>query len=135
MDSSLLLPQTQFCRIGARLVKRSCGAGRFYIMFQINIWNEEPILDYQALVNCCSVASAILSVEMTPEGRCGDIRIVCANQPYREFMGSAYHDGMLYQELVPQDQKFEDFCFRAAHKNQRMHAYVEAKAFVLQQPS
>ena len=44
-------------------------------------------------------------------------------------MGSAYHDGMLYQELVPQDPKFEDFCFRAAHKNQRMHAYVEAKAF------
>ena len=92
-------------------------------------------MDYQALVNCCSVASAILSGEMTPEGRCGDIRIVCANQPYRESMGSAYHDGMLYQELVPQDQKFEDFCFRAAHKNQRMHAYVEAKAFVLQQPS
>lgn len=86
-------------------------------------------MDYQALVNCCSVASAILSVEMTPEGRCGDIRIVCANQPYRESMGSAYHDGMLYQELVPQDPKFEDFCFRAAHKNQRMHAYVEAKAF------
>lgn len=86
-------------------------------------------MDYQALVNCCSVASAILSVEMTPEGRCGDIRIVCANQPYRKSMGSAYHDGMLYQELVPQDPKFEDFCFRAAHKNQRMHAYVEAKAF------
>lgn len=85
-------------------------------------------MDYQALVNCCSVASAILSVEMTPEGRCGDIRIVCANQPYRDVMGPAYQDGMLYQELVPQDPKFEDFCFRAAHKNQRMHAYVEAKA-------
>ena len=75
------------------------------------------------------MSSAILSVEMTPEGHCGEIRIICANQQYRELMGPAYHDGMLYQELVPQDPKFEDFCFRAAHKNQRMHAYVEAKAF------
>ena len=85
-------------------------------------------MDLQGIVNCCSVPSCILSVEKTPEGLCGAIHIVCANDQYREAMGSGYYDGMPYEELVPKDLKFEDFCFRAAHKNQRMHAYVETKA-------
>ena len=82
----------------------------------------------QELVNCCSVPSSILKVEKTPEGFCGAIHIVCANEPYRELMGPGYYDGMPYEELVPKDPKFEDFCFRAAHMNQRMHTYVETKA-------
>ena len=86
-------------------------------------------MDLQDLVNCCSVPSCILSVEKTSEGLCGAIHIVCANDPYREVMGPGYYDGMPYYELVPKDHKFEEFCFRAAHNNQRMHAYVETKAF------
>lgn len=85
-------------------------------------------MDLQGIVNCCSVPSSILSVEKTPDGFCGAIHIVCANDQYREAMGSGYYDGMPYEELVPKDLKFEEFCFRAAHKNQRMHAYVETKA-------
>ena len=85
-------------------------------------------MDLQELVNCSSVPSSILSVEKTPDGLCGEIRIVCANQPYRDVMGPGYYDGMIYHELVPKDVKFEDFCFRAAHMNQRLHAYVETKA-------
>lgn len=85
-------------------------------------------MDFQAFVDCCSVSCAILSVEKTVDGQCGEIRIVCSNQSYKDIMGPAYYDNMPYEELVPKDPKFEDFCFRAAHMNQRMHAYVETRA-------
>lgn len=85
-------------------------------------------MDYQAFVNTCAVPCAVLSVEKEPDGSYGDIRIVCANSTYKEVMGPAYYDGMLYYELVPQDLKFEDFCYRSAILGQRMHAYVETKA-------
>jgi len=85
-------------------------------------------VDYQALVDTFSVACAVLSVQIEPDDSYGEIRIVCSNQPYRETMGPAYYDNMLYHELVPQDSKFEDFCYRAAVLGKRMHAYVETKA-------
>ncbi len=69
-----------------------------------------------------------MSVEQTMDDSCGEIRIVCANSAYKETMGPGYYDNMPYYELVPQDNKFEDFCFRAAVLGQRMHAYVETKA-------
>lgn len=72
---------------------------------------------------CC-----IVSVEQKQDGSCGEIRIVCANKRYKETMGPNYHDGMLYYELVPQDNKFKDYCFQSAVNGKRMHAYVETKA-------
>ena len=68
---------------------------------------------------CC-----VLSVEKTTR----EIRILVANDPYKNTMGSGYYDGMVYLELVPKDNKFEDYCYRAAILKQRMHAYVETKA-------
>lgn len=85
-------------------------------------------MDFQAFVDCCSVPCAVLSVQKTADGLCGEIRIVCSNQPYKEVMGPAYRDNMLYQELVPKDPKYEDFCFRAAHMKECLHAYVETRA-------
>ncbi len=85
-------------------------------------------MNHQEFVNCISVPCAVLSVEKNEDGSCGEIRIVSSNQSYKEAMGPAYYDNMLYSELVPEDPKFEDFCFRAAFKKQRMHAYVEVKA-------
>lgn len=72
---------------------------------------------------CC-----VLSVEQREDGGCGEIRIVCANKRYKETMGPAYYDNMPYYELVPQDNKFEDYCFQSAVNGRRMHAYVETRA-------
>ena len=85
-------------------------------------------MNHQEFVNCISVPCAVLSVERTADGSCGEIHIVCSNQSYKEAMGPAYYDNMIYSELVPKDPKFEDFCFRAAFRKERMHAYVEVKA-------
>ncbi len=85
-------------------------------------------MELQAFTDCVAMPCCILSVTQTPEGGCGEIRIVCANALYKEAMGPKYYDNMPYYELVPQDNKFEDFCYRAAILGQRMHAYVETKA-------
>ena len=83
-------------------------------------------MDYQSFVDCCSVPCCVLSVERLADGSCGAIRIVCANESYRQVM-TGFYEGMIYSELVPEDPKFEDFCYRAAILNQRVHAYVETK--------
>ena len=85
-------------------------------------------MNHQEFVNCVDMPCCVMSVRKTAEGGCGEIRIIVANEAYKKAMGPAYYDNMLYSELVPQDNKFEDFCFRAAILKQRMHAYVETKA-------
>lgn len=82
-------------------------------------------IDYQQFVNTVTEACCVMSVEKRAQGGYGEIRIVCSNNKYREIMGPAYYDNMPYHELVPQDNKFEDFCYRAAVLGQKMHAYVE----------
>jgi len=84
--------------------------------------------DYQKMTDDIALPCCILEVERLKDGKCGDIHIVCANENYKKTMGPKYYDGMYYQELVPKDAKFEEFCFEAAYKKKRMHAYVETKA-------
>lgn len=85
-------------------------------------------MDYHQFTKMVAVPCCVISVEYTAEGEYGMIRIVCANEAYKAVMGPKYYDNMPYYELVPQDNNFEDFCFRAAVLGQKMHAYVETVA-------
>ena len=85
-------------------------------------------MDFQGFVNTFAMPCCILSVKKSSSGHCEEIRILKANDLYKETMGVArYHDGMIYSELVPKDLKYEDFCYRAAILKQKMHAYVETR--------
>ena len=86
-------------------------------------------MNFQTFVDMVDIPCCVMSVKKTEKETCGEIRILAANQVYKAIMGPGYHDGMVYHELVPRDNKFEDYCFRAAILKQRMHAYVETKAF------
>lgn len=88
---------------------------------------EKP-MDFQHFVDGVDMPCCVMSVQKTAEDTCGEIRIIAANRRYKKTMGPVYYDGMLYSELVPQDNKFEDYCYRAAILKQRMHAYVETRA-------
>lgn len=79
----------------------------------------------QLLLDQLTTPSAILSVAREPDGCCGEIRIVRANQPYRALSGPAYYENMLYQDLVPRDLKFEDYCFRSAFEGVKLRTYVK----------
>jgi diguanylate cyclase (GGDEF)-like protein len=81
-------------------------------------------MDFQGFVDCIEKACCVMSVGKNLDGSCGEIRVVCSNKPYKEIMGPAYYDGMLYQELVPKEPKFENVVFQCAFGKQRIHAYV-----------
>ena len=85
-------------------------------------------MDFQKLVDSCGMAAAVLSVVDTKDGHYGDIRIVKANEKYKQIMGPKYHDNMIYSEIVPKEPNFEDFCFRCAVHKQHLHAYVDTKS-------
>ncbi len=85
-------------------------------------------MDFQNLVDMYEMAAAVLSVEKTPDGHWGEIRIVRANTQYKQIMGPNYHDDMIYSELIPAEHNFEDFCFRCAVQKQHLHSYVDTKA-------
>ncbi len=87
----------------------------------------EFVMDFKGLVDMIGAAACVMSVKEMPDGSCGEIRIIEANAQYQEEM-KGYVPGMIYSDLVPADVKFEDYCYRAAIKKQRMHAYVETKA-------
>lgn len=82
-------------------------------------------MNYQPFVDKCATACCIISVQQTKNRAIGDVRIACANDAYKTLMGPAYYDDMPYDELVPHEPKFEDFCFRSAIMGQRIHEYVE----------
>lgn len=85
-------------------------------------------MDYREFVDMVDSPCCVLSVEKAGEDAWGDIRIVCANAAYRKAMGPGYCDGMLYWELVPQNEKFESDAYQAAVKGRKIHVYVETKA-------
>lgn len=95
---------------------------------ETGLLRRRQTVNFQTFVDMVDIPCCVMSVEKTEKETCGEIRILAANQVYKAIMGPGYHDGMVYHELVPRDNKFEDYCFRAAILKQRMHAYVETKA-------
>ena len=85
-------------------------------------------MNFQSFVDAVAMPCCVIAVQCRSDYTCGDIRIACSNQLYKDIMGPACKDGMLYYNLVPQDNKFENFCFRSAIFGERMHAYVETRA-------
>ena len=85
-------------------------------------------MDFQELVDSYAMAAAVLSVEKTPDGHYGEIRIVRANALYKHLMGESYHDNVLYTEVVPKEPNFEDFCYRCAVLKQHLHSYADTKS-------
>lgn len=86
------------------------------------------MFDFQILTDSFSVPCCIISVEKKSDGSCKEVRIVASNKIYKQMMGPGVYDGMLYSELVPKDNKFENFCFRCVFEKKRIHAYVEVEA-------
>ncbi|MCR5724339.1 MAG: GGDEF domain-containing protein [Treponema sp.] len=85
-------------------------------------------MDFQSIVDSYAMAAAVYSVEKTGDGHWGAIRIVKANKLYQDTMLESYHENMRYDEVIPRERNFEEYCYRCAVLKQHLHAYVDTKS-------
>lgn len=83
--------------------------------------------DWKPFVDHFNTMTCVLSVEKTPEGKCGTVRIVTGNQKYLDSLELAagsvdvgsekkveFIPNSEYTRYIPKDLNFEDVCFRCA---------------------
>lgn len=101
-------------------------------------------MNFQDIADSFSAPTCVLSVEKTPEGGCGEIRIGCGNAKYLEPIEhpvmipqanlpgvpeifsstNTFVPNSLYEKYLPKDKGFEDICFRSAVMKQPIHTYI-----------
>ena len=86
-------------------------------------------MDFKSFADSFFSPTCITSVKKSADGGCGEIRIVAANGKYTEIINSrvapaTYVPGSLYTEYFPQNQNFEDACFKAAVRKKEVHTYA-----------
>ncbi len=85
-------------------------------------------MDFDKLLSGYKSKACVISVDVYPDDRYGNIRIVAGNKPHCEDMIRTMHKefipGSPYAEYLPENKNFEDFCYRSAILGQPLHTYV-----------
>lgn len=85
-------------------------------------------MDFDKLLSGYKVKACVLSVDILPDDRYGNIRIVAGNKAHCEDMLATMHKEFVpdspYAEFFPENKNFEDFCYRSAVLGQPLHTYV-----------
>ncbi len=86
-------------------------------------------MDFQSLLDQYECKACVMSVEVFPDGKYGNIRVAAGNRAHAEeikmIRGYAFENGMPYEACFPPNLNFEDFCYRSAIGKQQLHAYVD----------
>ena len=84
-------------------------------------------MNFEQILSAYKSKACILSVETYPGGGYGNIRIVEGNQGHYDEMARVMHRPFVpdspYEQYLPQNMNFEDFCYRSAILGQP-HAYL-----------
>ena len=85
-------------------------------------------MNFEQILSAYKSKACILSVETYPGGGYGNIRIVEGNQGHYDEMARVMHRPFVpdspYEQYLPQNMNFEDFCYRSAILGQPMHTYI-----------
>ncbi|WP_295093586.1 sensor domain-containing diguanylate cyclase [Ruminococcus sp.] len=85
-------------------------------------------MEFDRLINGYKAKACVMSVEKFPDGSYGNIRIAAGNRAHCEDMMNVMHRPFIpnspYEEYLPQNKNFEDFCYRSAFLGQPLHSYV-----------
>ena len=95
----------------------------------IPVIRKEFHLDFKSFVDSFFSPTIILSVKKTVDGGYGEIRIVAANGKYVQIINdrispATYVPDALYTDYFPQNQSFEDVCFKSAIQKKEVHTYA-----------
>ncbi len=86
-------------------------------------------MDFDAILSEYKCKACIMSVEMFPDGKYGNIRIAAGNKAHCDdmmnIMGRPFIPDSPYEQYLPQNRNFEDYCYRSAILGQPLHTYVE----------
>ncbi len=86
-------------------------------------------MDFERLLSGYKAKTCIISVEMFSDDQYGNIRIVAGNKAHCDDMMNVMHRPFIpdspYEEYLPQNRNFEDFCYRSAILGQPLHTYVK----------
>ncbi len=83
---------------------------------------------FKNIVNSYDKPCAVMSVEKTPEGKCGEVRIFAANSAF-SYTGEPI-EGELYTKFIPHETEFDDMCFKAAFNGELFHTYVNSTKMI-----
>ncbi len=85
-------------------------------------------MDFDKLLSGYKAKACVMSVDILPDDRYGNIRIVAGNKAHCTDMLATMHKefipGSPYAEYFPENKNFEDFCYRSAVLGQPLHTYV-----------
>ena len=86
-------------------------------------------MDFDKLLSGYKNKACIISVEKYADDQYGNIRIAAGNKAHCDDMMNVMHRPFVpdspYEEYLPQNRNFEDFCYRSAILGQPLHTYVE----------
>ena len=85
-------------------------------------------MDFERILSEYRSKACIISVEKYPDVGYGNIRIAAGNKAHCDdmlnVMGRPFIPNLPYEEYLPKNQNFEDYCYRCAILGQPMHSYV-----------
>ena len=86
-------------------------------------------MDFQSILSAYKCRACVMSVEIYPDGKYGNIRVAAGNKAHADEIkmvrGYDFVDGMPYEACFPKNLNFEDFCYRSAVLHQPLHSYVD----------
>ena len=85
-------------------------------------------MDFERILSGYRSKACVLSVEAYPGGRYGNIRIAAGNRAHCDEMANVMRRPFVpdspYDEYLPRNKNFEDFCYRCAVLGHPLHTYV-----------
>ena len=85
-------------------------------------------MDFEKILSVYKSKTCIISVEKLPDGKYGNIRIAAGNKAHCDDMLNVMHRPFIpdspYENYLPQNKNFEDFCCLCAFLGQPLHSYV-----------
>ncbi|MBP5606847.1 MAG: sensor domain-containing diguanylate cyclase [Lachnospiraceae bacterium] len=85
-------------------------------------------MDFESILSAYKTKTCIMSVENYGDGGYGNIRIAAGNKAHCDDMINVMHKPFIpdspYEEYLPQNKNFEDFCYRCAILGEPLHSYV-----------
>lgn len=88
-------------------------------------------MDFTSLLQSCRGKTCVISVDIYPDDKYGNIRVMAANKAHAEeverIWGHGFEPDLPYETSFPKNHDLEDACYRCAVLHQELHAYSDLK--------